>query len=135
MRSDLSLGRGGSGAPHDSEGSIRSEHELAVTLEIGAGAHVELAVMANKKQRALWHFLGAFQQLARVTGSHLVSVGLAVFVVGVTHVRLELPSRRLLGESRRRQCGKRGYDHQWLDRKSGHVPKSSQMTFQKTRSC
>ena len=39
--------------------SIRAELELAVVLEIGAGAHIELAVLADEEQRALRHFLGA----------------------------------------------------------------------------
>ena len=44
--------------------SIRSEHELAVALEIGAGPDIELTVLAYEEQRALGHLLGALQQLA-----------------------------------------------------------------------
>src|SRR5439155_11351236 len=52
--------------------SIRPEHELAVALEIGAAAHVELAVLADEEQRPLWHLLGALQQGAGIVGAHLV---------------------------------------------------------------
>ena len=46
----------------DGYGSIRAEHELAVAFEIGAGAHVELAVLADEEQGALRHFFGALQK-------------------------------------------------------------------------
>src|SRR4051794_32427805 len=41
--------------------SICPEHELAVALEIGAGSHVQLAVLTDKEQRALRYLLGALQ--------------------------------------------------------------------------
>src|SRR5206468_12530307 len=44
--------------------SLRPEHELAVALQIGAGAHIELSVLADEEQGALRHFLGALQQQA-----------------------------------------------------------------------
>jgi hypothetical protein len=58
--------------------SIRAEHELAVALEIGAAAHIELSVLADEKQGALRHLLGALQKRAGIVGAHLVHEGLAV---------------------------------------------------------
>src|ERR1700759_1416374 len=52
--------------------SIRSEHELAVGFEVRSGPHIELPVLADEKQRALGHFLGALQQHTRVVGAHFV---------------------------------------------------------------
>src|SRR5215475_8267720 len=70
--------------------SIRAKHELAVAFEVGAGAHVELAVLADEEQRALRHLLGALQQLAGIVGAHLVGERLAVLVIGVAGVGLAL---------------------------------------------
>src|SRR5882757_8066613 len=93
--------------------SIRAEHELAVALEIGAGAHVELAVVADEEQRALRHFLGALQQHSGIVGAHLVGERLAVLVVAVAHVRLQLPGRRCGGLRQSRCCQPRqGGRHQ-----------------------
>src|ERR1700757_1447903 len=60
-----------SGAQSRGDGLVRAEHELAVAFEVGAGAHVELAVLADEEQRALRHFLGALQQLFGIAGAHL----------------------------------------------------------------
>src|SRR5258705_4026418 len=46
--------------------SPRPEHELAVALEVGAGPHIELPVLADEEQRALRHLLRALQQQAGI---------------------------------------------------------------------
>src|SRR5579872_3683496 len=114
--------------------SIRSEHELAVTLEIGAGAHVELAVLPDEEQRALRHLLCALQQQAGIVGPHFVGVGLAILVVTVAHIRLQLPRRRRFGKRRRRERSQYRRHHQGLDRKSCHVVHSPAVTRAKHRS-
>src|SRR5260370_30512750 len=63
--------------------SIRPEHELAVALEIGAGAHVQLPVLADEEQRALRHLLGALQEHAGIVGAHLVGERLAFLVIAI----------------------------------------------------
>src|SRR3954447_933768 len=91
----------GEGARRDPALLIRPELELAVAFQIRAAAHVELAVVADEEQRALWHLLGALQKFAGIAGAHLVGEGLAVLVIGVAGVGLELP-RCCSGL---RQCG------------------------------
>src|SRR6516225_4327957 len=81
----------------DGYGSIRAEHELAVAFEIGAGAHVELAVLADEEQGALRHFFGALQKQAGIVGAHLVGESLPFLVINVAGVGPELP-----------RCGPRG---------------------------
>src|SRR5262249_15216680 len=89
-------------------------------VEIGAGAHVELAVMADEEQRALRHLLGALQERAGIAGAHLVGKGLAFLVIGVAGVRLQLPGRRGLREGGGGQGRQRGCDQKGFGGKSRH---------------
>src|ERR1700679_1716065 len=65
--------------------SIRPEHELAVAFKVRPGPHVELAVVADEKQRPFRHLSGSLQQGGGVVGAHLVGKGLAVLVVAIAH--------------------------------------------------
>ena len=97
--------------PGGNNPSLAPEHELAVALQIGAGAHIELPVLADEEQCPLRYLLGAFQQRSGIVGAHLVGQRLAVLAVGIGHVLLQLPGcrRRTLRECAGRKPCQEGH--------------------------